>query len=355
MSHWIVIMGCIYATTVSVALCAKADVITPWLRLIDHPTGRKHHASPTPLIGGVNMLAAILPALIAVCWQFGSILPVNAVAFLLAIAVLTLLGIADDRDDHSVAIRLAIAALLFAGISATDPVLRIDQIAFTTPKITFVIDRKWLDVVLSTFCYVGLINAINMADGKNGLVPGLNCIWLGYLLYLTPSVYAPLILIPLLGLLALLPFNLKGRVFLGDGGAYGLAALTALLTVMVYKYHNPGGVRAISADQIWLLFLIPVIDPFRLIYVRFRDGKTPMTPGRDHFHHHLQNWLGWPRGLFVYWGIVALPAGLNIFLGINSMVLLVVTCMGYAFLLSKGAASTDVTFATRPRHTDRSG
>ncbi len=300
------------------------------------------------------MLAAILPALVAVCWQFDSVMPVNAVAFLLGIAALTLLGIADDRDDHSAAIRLAIAALLFAGIAATDPVLRVDQIAFATPRITFVVDRKWLDVVFSTLCYVGLINAINMADGKNGLVPGLNCIWLGYLLYLAPSVYTALILIPLLGLFALLPFNLKGRVFLGDGGAYGLAALTALLTVMVYKYHGPDGGRAISADQIWLLFLIPVIDPFRLSYVRIRDGKTPMTPGRDHFHHHLQNWLGWPRGLFIYWSIVALPAGLNIFFGINSIFLLAATCIGYAFLLSKGAASVHDTFATEPRHTDRS-
>jgi UDP-GlcNAc:undecaprenyl-phosphate GlcNAc-1-phosphate transferase len=341
MSLLVVILGCLYAAAATFGLCFAANVVASRLRLVDHPSGRKCHASPTPLIGGLVMLVAILPPTAAICWLSGTVIPANNFVLLFAVTTLTLLGLADDREDHSPTIRLAIATLVFAAVAASDSVLRIDQIAFAAPKITFVIDRRWLAVIFSTVCYVGLVNAINMADGKNGLVPGLNCVWLVYLFYLAPEIYAPLTLAPLAALLALLPFNLKGRVFLGDGGSYGFATLTAFLTAAIYNYHGPEKAHAITADQIWLLFLIPVIDPFRLVFSRVQNGKTPMTPGRDHFHHHLQNWLGWPAGLLVYWGLVILPAALNIFVGVNSVVLLVLTLLAYGFLLSKGSLAAE--------------
>jgi hypothetical protein len=33
-----------------------------------------------------------------------------------------------------------------------------------------------------------------------------------------------------------------------------------------------------------------------------------MAADRNHLHHRLQDRLGWPRGLFVYWIMALLPA-----------------------------------------------
>jgi UDP-GlcNAc:undecaprenyl-phosphate GlcNAc-1-phosphate transferase len=112
-------------------------------------------------------------------------------------------------------------------------------------------------------------------------------------------------------LLVLFVFNLRGRLFLGDGGAYGIAAAIGLLAIMVYNTPGPHSLRAISADELVLLFLAPVADSFRLSYKRLRQGRSPMSADRDHLHHHLLDKFGWPAGLFMYWLLALLPASVQ--------------------------------------------
>lgn len=108
--------------------------------------------------------------------------------------------------------------------------------------------------------------------------------------------------------MVLLYFNLRGRLFLGDGGAYGLSCAIGMLAIMIYNSAGSHTLRAISADELVVLFIIPVLDSFRLSYKRLRQGRSPMHADRDHLHHHLQDRLGWPQGLFVYWLLALGPA-----------------------------------------------
>ena len=103
-------------------------------------------------------------------------------------------------------------------------------------------------------------------------------------------------------------FNMMGRLFLGDGGAYAIATAIGLLAIMVYNTPGIHTLRAISADQLVLLFVVPVADSFRLTYKRLRQGRSPMSADRDHLHHHLQDRFGWPAGLLVYWLVAFAPA-----------------------------------------------
>jgi UDP-GlcNAc:undecaprenyl-phosphate GlcNAc-1-phosphate transferase len=59
-----------------------------------------------------------------------------------------------------------------------------------------------------------------------------------------------------------------------------------------------------------LLFLVPVLDSFRLTFVRLARGQSPMAGDRDHLHHHLQNRFGWPNGLYLYLLLALAPATL---------------------------------------------
>jgi UDP-GlcNAc:undecaprenyl-phosphate GlcNAc-1-phosphate transferase len=106
----------------------------------------------------------------------------------------------------------------------------------------------------------------------------------------------------------LLAFNKDGKLFLGDGGAYGLATALALLTIAIYNRPGAHSTRAISADEIMILFAVPILDAFRLSWKRIRNGQSPMAADRDHLHHKLQDRLGWPTGLFVYWFLALIPA-----------------------------------------------
>jgi UDP-GlcNAc:undecaprenyl-phosphate GlcNAc-1-phosphate transferase len=92
-------------------------------------------------------------------------------------------------------------------------------------------------------------------------------------------------------------------LFLGDGGTYGLAAAFGLTAVWFHRYD--GGL--LSEAQISSLFLIPGFDMVRLIVSRRRRGASPFAADHDHLHHHLDDWIGWRRGLLVYLGLVAVP------------------------------------------------
>jgi UDP-GlcNAc:undecaprenyl-phosphate GlcNAc-1-phosphate transferase len=223
---------------------------------------------------------------------------------------MALVGLGDDRHSLSPRLRLIISFAVFAIAAFIDPTFNVRVLDFIYPPLSLGLGTWWLAIIFTVICCVGLLNAINMADGKNGLVLGLSLGWLAIL-----SFRAVDTLLPLIGLLAcvlvvLLVFNLKGKLFLGDGGAYAIATAIALLAIMVYNTPGTAMVRAVSADELVVLFAVPVGDSFRLTYKRWRQGRSPMSADRDHLHHHLQDKFGWPIGLLVYWLASLAPAAL---------------------------------------------
>jgi UDP-GlcNAc:undecaprenyl-phosphate GlcNAc-1-phosphate transferase len=281
------------------------------LRLMDMPNARKLHQRATPLLGGLALLIVFLPISLALAAQVnGGVFSRPGIVWTLSVAGMALVGILDDRQSISPRTRLVASAAIFGLAAYADPAFNVRVLDFEYPNLIIGLGPKTLAILFTVLCCVGLVNAVNMADGKNALVIGL-C--LGWLFLLTPR--APATLIPYIGLLVatlavLLAFNKDGKLFLGDGGAYGLATALALLTIAIYNRPGAHSTRAISADEIMILFAVPVLDAFRLSWKRFRRGQSPMAADRDHLHHHLQDRFGWPGGLFVYLFLALTPATL---------------------------------------------
>ncbi len=295
--------------------CASAMPICRALGLMDIPNARKHHAHPTPLVGGLALVLLILPLSLAAALLVAPTDVHRAVFIdLAAIALMAVIGMADDRHNLSANGRLALSLLVFFGAAFLDPLFNVRLLDFHVPKIVFGLWSDWVAYIFTMVCCVGLVNAINMADGKNGLVIGLLIGWLVALERFAPGAFLPLIVVAQCGLIVLFVFNLQGLMFLGDGGSYGFGCLISLLTIAIYNSKMPPGVPHLSADTIVLIFIVPVIDSFRLTVMRMRRGLSPMAADRDHLHHHLQNRFGWPAGLFVYLIIALAPAYLWIFL-----------------------------------------
>lgn len=315
-------MNVIPFQTSVLAVCAASFALTALLTryarpmcsrlgLIDLPDARKLHAVATPLMGGIALLAAILPlgllasALVWPASEMRSIL-----LMVLAIAAITAIGIADDRESLAPRWRVVFGFLVFGGLAALDPSFLVRVLRFPLIGIQFGLAFDWLAIFFTALCLVGLVNAVNMADGKNGLVLGLCAGWLSLLILRAKPLDIPMIAAILAGVIALLIMNLRGRLFLGDGGAYGLAAAVGLLTIRTYNSSYMELTLGLSAEEVVLLFIIPVLDSFRLTFVRWRRGQSPMAPDRDHLHHHLQNRFGWPNGLYVYLVAALAPAAL---------------------------------------------
>ncbi len=150
------------------------------------------------------------------------------------------------------------------------------------------------EIVFTVFCTVGVINALNMSDGVDGLAGGLSLVAVLGLAYVADSAgLAPertlllLLAVVVTGFLLFnmrLPWRHRALVFMGDAGSMFLGfAITWFLIAM-----SQGTDRAMApVAALWLL-MIPLFDTVWLILWRFSQGRSPTSSDIGHLHHVLQ-------------------------------------------------------------------
>ncbi|MFA7439937.1 MAG: MraY family glycosyltransferase [Sphingomonadaceae bacterium] len=305
------------------------------LRLLDYPDvdgGRKLHATVTPLVGGLAVVAALLPPVLLLWAQPSSLAQDQMISwFIITVVGLYVIGIADDRFGLTAPFRLGMAiALLVLAIGAV-PRFNLHFLLFSG-QTELILLPGLVGVGFTLLCLVGFLNAVNMADGKNGLVIGQALIWSVILMVRLPQWLLPIVAAVSGALAVLFFYNMKGRLFLGDGGSYALSAIFGLLAVVGWN----AGFADFRADDVALIFAVPVFDTLRLMVQRMLHRKSPFTAGRDHLHHYLYERWGWPRPLTWVLALVALPNAGAILLPGTAHWWLLVTFIGYVALI--GAA-----------------
>jgi UDP-GlcNAc:undecaprenyl-phosphate GlcNAc-1-phosphate transferase len=285
------------ALVLSLAICLNAQWLGRHLSVMDVPdSDRKRHAEPTPLVGGIAILIALM------IWQMGELylFPTGNAAvqkvLLLCGAGVAAMGFIDDQTPTYPLARL-LSLLIFVGIAFTiDPSLIAAGLNWTSGIATAM--PAWAYLALMSVSVVGLVNAANMADGLNGLLTGLFLIWALCLALVTSGTsYCPLILLGAAAIVFL--FNLPGRLFLGDCGSYGVTFVIAVLSI---RAHATG---AITVATVIAWFFIPITDCLRLMITRWMSGRSPLSADRDHFHHRLEGRFGAPAAVAIYLGSVA--------------------------------------------------
>lgn len=270
------------------------------LKVIDlpEPDGRKRHAKPTPLVGG---LAIMVPTLLVTTFLYFAtgVAPYGALTLLCA--GMFALGLFDDRSHIAAVYRLGISTLLCGGVIFFFPDLVLSRLNFSFLETSLPLGVA--GVLLTTLCIVGLQNAVNMADGRNGLVIGMALIWTSLIAAYAPPILLPGLVVFGVALLISFAFNWRGHLFLGDAGAYSVSAMVSGMAIFTYTASTE-----LKADVVILWFMVPVLDCVRLIYSRYRLGHSPFKPGRDHLHHYLSESVNWRFGLIIYLSIVAVPA-----------------------------------------------
>jgi UDP-GlcNAc:undecaprenyl-phosphate/decaprenyl-phosphate GlcNAc-1-phosphate transferase len=294
----------ILAGLFAMLVCVFGPAIGRRLQVMDLPDGeRKLHAVPTPLVAGI---AVMVPPIVVglVQAQLSQWAPLY-LAIALISAFFVLLGYLDDRRHIRALLRLVISAVVVGAVVWVVPGLGITVLSFSFDEIVPpIILGPWLGLGFSVLCLVGLQNATNMADGKNGLAIGISLIWVLLLFAYAPDHIHPLLTVLTISLAVALGFNLSGKVFLGDAGTYGLSVIVGMIAL--YSY-NVDFVR-FPADAVALMFLIPVIDTLRLIVARGIKRRSPFAPDREHLHHVLLALMPWHWALTVYLMLVGAPS-----------------------------------------------
>ena len=270
-------------------------VLQPFARrvgLTDKPAQRKQHVDEVPLVGGIAIYGGVSAALVTgyllVPETFpGSLLLAWSVASLLMVAV----GAYDDFRELSPAVRFAaqiVAALImiyWGGVLLKD-------VGAIGPAGEW-LNLRWLAVPFTVFAAVGIINAINMCDGLDGLSGNLTLVTL-LCLGLADTIWGnsaqlPLINVMSAGIAGFLLFNQrmlwrsKAAVFLGDAGSMMLGLYLAWAAIAISQGDN----RALSPSATLWFLIIPVYDTIRVMLRRLLNGQSPFAADARHLHHLL--------------------------------------------------------------------
>ncbi len=247
------------------------------LNLLAHPGEHRQHLRPTPMVGGLAILIGLVLGNAIFNNDFVRLLP--------ALVLLSAVGAVDDRYTLPSWVRFlaqAVAAYLMIALTG----VKLVTLGSLTQG-----SEMWLgawSVPMTIFATIGVINAVNMSDGHDGLAGSLVLLVLAALLLFphAPS-GASLIMVAIAALCAFLTLNgrlrrSRARIFMGDAGSTVLGLLLAYLLIQGSQIE--GGMHPVTA--LWLLVL-PLIDAVAVLIVRPLNGRSPFSADRIHYHHQL--------------------------------------------------------------------
>jgi UDP-GlcNAc:undecaprenyl-phosphate/decaprenyl-phosphate GlcNAc-1-phosphate transferase len=255
----------------------------------DLPTDRKIHTHPIPRVGGLAVAAAFFAPL------FGLAVYTNRVSDLLyadsrmfaafcvgAFAILGL-GIYDDLKGADAKLKLSVQAsialmLWFSGF-------RIELLGNPFGE---TIQLDLLSLPLTLLWIVGVINALNLIDGLDGLASGIGiftCVVLFGVAFLDGAVILCLIATALGGaLIGFLFFNFNpARIFLGDSGSMLLGFVLATISVWTQRKGATAAALLVPAMALG----VPILDTTLSFVRRVLRRQNPFKADREHIHHRL--------------------------------------------------------------------
>ena len=258
------------------------------LGLIDEPGGRKDHQQSTPLVGGLAMFVAFCFAALLLSSSLKPFRP-----FFAGMGLLVITGLLDDlhdlgaREKFGLQTAAAVVMVFWGGLVIED--------LGVLPLVGFV-DLAWLAIPFTLVCAVGLVNAVNMMDGVDGLAGGVvlaALFWLAVIGFVSAeqagSATALLVLLAC-AVAAFLFFNFphpwrtRASVFMGDSGSTMLGFALGWFAIELAFEH---GSSVPPVTIAWVLGL-PVFDTIALMLRRVMKGQSPMMADREHLHHVFQ-------------------------------------------------------------------
>jgi UDP-GlcNAc:undecaprenyl-phosphate GlcNAc-1-phosphate transferase len=272
----------------------------PRIGLVDRPREDRHHDRPTPLGGGLAMLAALaIPCLGGgiILWALDlytspSWLPYElfvrydelpertSIALLGCTALLAAVGLVDDLRRWKPLVKFIFQVVIATGVVVLGEVRLLEMFgpAVSTPATVL-----W--IVLIT-------NAVNFLDNVDGLAAGVVAICAAALLAAAAAagqLFVCVWLAMLIGLcLGFLLHNFPpAKIFMGDAGSMPLGFLLAVLSILTTYYRGEPSAGMVSLLAPLVALAVPLYDTASVITLRLSEGRSPFVGDTRHFSHRL--------------------------------------------------------------------
>jgi UDP-GlcNAc:undecaprenyl-phosphate GlcNAc-1-phosphate transferase len=343
-----------FAVALSVTLLA-----TPLVRRlafargwVDQPDGsRKLHAAATPSIGGLAIVLGAAAGLALMAFApslVGLPAPTIPVAAILGALVMVAVGLYDDVRDlgfkSKLAIEIGVAYFLVVAGYRVDlsalPFIGGDP--YTEALYALPLTMLWI---------VGVINAVNLIDGVDGLASGVVAIAFASL----AAAFAAGGHLVLMGvafvmagaLLGFLRYNFNpATIFMGDSGSLFLGYSLAL-----YSLSGKGHVDPMIALVVPVLALgLPLLDTSLSMVRRAVNQRSICAPDRDHIHHRMTSRMTTRRAVVALYAVASLFGAAAVAVSVSGMEVVVWVIVLVSGATIAFAASLGYLKALRPWH-----
>lgn len=256
--------------------------------MVDAPDYRKLQKTPVPVMGGLAVYFGIITGAGATSMFFNSYALFSC---FVALTVMMYVGMLDDMIGLSPVLRLLIE------IGVIGFIVKMDLVSINDMHGVFGIGKLpvWISIPLVSVAGCGIINAINMIDGVDGLGSGFclfACLCFGFVFCAsfdgTMSIMAALTAGALMPFFFHNVFGKKTKMFMGDAGTQMMGMLMTIFcmrmidnTSLVQYNHPRMGVVAFCLS----VLSIPVFDTLRVMVSRILRGRSPFHPDKSHLHH----------------------------------------------------------------------
>ena len=214
-------------------------------------------------------------------------IPTIFYSFILGVFIVFFLGWFDDVKPLSVGKKLFIQILAASIFIHSGGIITLSS-------------NEIINILISYFWFILIINSLNMLDNMDGLAIGIGTISIMFLVLVSiPPLYfsANLIIIPLgiisiASMFAFWLFNfIPASIFMGDSGSLSIGYILAALTIPS-ELNSSFGLTNDSNLESFIIFLIPLallsaqIFDFCFVTIsRLIRGMKPYIGGKDHSSH----------------------------------------------------------------------
>lgn len=261
------------ALVLAIALTPVSKWLAPHVGMMAQPRSRDMHTRPVPRMGGIAIFIAVMVAIV-ILGRNAAI--AEAGSMLIGAALMSFLGLADDRFTLSAYTRL-LAQLAAAGF-----------VWYNGTRI-HMFQTDWIDAVVTIVWIVGITNAMNFLDNMDGLLAGISAVVSAFFLVLAVLsgqwLIGALSAILLGACIGFLAWNLNpASVFMGDSGSMFIGFFLACVAIRLRFAQAP----TVSWMVPLIVMALPVFDATLVTVSRLRRGKNPLTtPGKDHTSHRI--------------------------------------------------------------------
>ncbi len=266
---------------ISVVLVPVFKKIAFHIGAVDYPNQRRLNKVPMPTIGGLAIFFTFIISYLIFGSQSTTIIPILIGSFIILIT-----GLIDDIKPISAKYQLIgqLASILVIVVGGN---MTIDNFTILGLTINFPMP---INYIVTTIFMLGIINAIDLSDGMDGLCGGISTIYFGTVAIIASILGMAgnidfLISILMIGsICGFLIYNFPpAKLYLGDTGSNFIGLMIAIVALYGFK------LTTFTSLLIPLAILAtPILDVLFSIIRRSLKKKNPFTtPDKEHLHHQL--------------------------------------------------------------------